>query len=92
MLDRAHFSPGLIDGRIGDNTVHALREFEKQTGLLADGRLDHQVWKALSQGEPKALVTYEVTAEDTAGPFADSIPEDYAAMAQMDGLSFTSAY
>jgi peptidoglycan hydrolase-like protein with peptidoglycan-binding domain len=42
MLDRAHFSPGVIDGRIGDNTVHALREFEKQSGLASDGRLDQE--------------------------------------------------
>src|SRR6185503_16843403 len=46
MLDRAHFSPGVIDGRIGDNTVHALREFEKQSGLASDGRLDQEAWNA----------------------------------------------
>lgn len=40
LLDRAQFSPGLIDGRMGDNTVYALREFEKRSGLAADGRLD----------------------------------------------------
>ena len=91
MLDRAHFSPGLIDGHMGENTEHALREFEKRSGLPADGRLDREAWNALSQGMPKVLVTYEVTKEDVAGPFAASIPEDYAAMADMDSLSYTSA-
>jgi lipoprotein-anchoring transpeptidase ErfK/SrfK len=90
MLDRAHFSPGLIDGQIGDNTEHALREFEKRSGLPADGRLDREAWNALSQGMPEVLVSYEVTKEDVAGPFAESIPEDFAAMADMDSLPYTS--
>src|SRR5688572_28680216 len=48
MLDRAHFSPGIIDGRMGDNTINALREFEKQSGFAADGHFDQEVWNALS--------------------------------------------
>lgn len=90
MLDRAHFSPGVIDGRMGDNTVHALREFEKQSGLASDGRLDQEVWNVLSAGTSKVLVTYTVTEEDTKGPFVKSIPKDYAAMAELDSLSYTS--
>jgi len=90
MLDRAHFSPGVIDGRMGDNTVYALREFEKRSGLAADGRLDQEVWNALSTSTPKALVSYAVTEEDTKGPFVESIPKDYAAMAEMDSLPYTS--
>jgi lipoprotein-anchoring transpeptidase ErfK/SrfK len=90
MLDQAHFSPGVIDGRMGDNTVYALREFEKQSGLASDGRLDQEVWNALSRGNPKVLVTYIVTEADTKGPFEDDIPKDYAAMAELDSLSYTS--
>jgi lipoprotein-anchoring transpeptidase ErfK/SrfK len=90
MLDQAHFSPGVIDGRMGDNTVYALREFEKRSGLASDGRLDQEVWNALSTGNPKVLVTYTVTEADTKGPFVKNIPEDYAAMAVLDSLSYTS--
>jgi Putative peptidoglycan binding domain len=90
MLDRAHFSPGLIDGRMGDNTVYALREFEKRSGLPADGRLDQKVWNALTRGTPKVLITYTLTEEDTKGPFAENVPDDYAAMAEMESLSYTS--
>jgi hypothetical protein len=36
MLDRAHFSPGVIDGRLGANTVHALLEFEKKSDLPSE--------------------------------------------------------
>src|SRR5215207_8814488 len=90
MLDRAHFSPGVIDGRMGDNTVYALREFEKQSGLPSDGRLNQKVWNGLSANKLDVLVPYTVTADDTKGPFAKDIPKDYAAMAEMDSLSYTS--
>jgi lipoprotein-anchoring transpeptidase ErfK/SrfK len=90
MLDRAHFSPGVIDGRMGDNTVYALREFEKQSGLAADGCLDQEVWNVLNADKHDVLVPYTVTAEDTKGPFAESIPKDYAAMAELDSLPYTS--
>ena len=91
MLDQAHFSPGVIDGRMGDNTVYALREFEKQSGLASDGRLDQKAWNELSADKHDVLVAYTVTADDTKGPFAKNIPKDYAAMAEMDNLSYTSA-
>jgi lipoprotein-anchoring transpeptidase ErfK/SrfK len=90
MLDRAHFSPGVIDGRMGDNTVYALREFEKQSGLASDGRLDQEVWNGLSAGTPNVFVSYTVTEEDTKGPFVNGIPKDYAAMAELGNLPYTS--
>lgn len=90
LLDRKHYSPGIIDGRMGDNTVHALREFEERSNLASDGQLDGEVWKALEANKPKALVTYSLTKEDLEGPFVESIPDDYAAMAKMDQLSYTS--
>jgi lipoprotein-anchoring transpeptidase ErfK/SrfK len=92
LLDRAHFSPGIIDGRMGDNTVYALREFERRVGLPADGHLDLETWTRLSQNSPKVLVTYTVKAKDIAGPFAESIPDDYAAMAEMERLPYTSVW
>jgi lipoprotein-anchoring transpeptidase ErfK/SrfK len=76
---------------MGANTVHALREFEKKSDLASDGCLDQKVWNALSADKHDVLVPYTVTAEDTKGPFAKTIPKDYAAMAEMDSLSYTSA-
>ena len=90
MLDRANFSPGIIDGHLGDNTVYALREYEKQVGLPSDGHLDQKVWNALSQDGAKVLKTYTVTEADTKGPFVKGIPKDYSAMAELDSLSYTS--
>src|SRR5215813_768046 len=40
LLDRAGFSPGLIDGRNGSNFGSALRAFQKENGLKDSGELD----------------------------------------------------
>src|SRR5690606_34873891 len=40
LLDRANFSPGVIDGLGGDNTRQAIAAFEKAAGLPQDGVLD----------------------------------------------------
>jgi lipoprotein-anchoring transpeptidase ErfK/SrfK len=88
LLDRAHFSPGLIDGRAGKTTEIALRAFEAKAGLPEDGKIDPEVWQKLQDGED-ALVIYTTKQEDVNGPFAKSIPEDYAALAEMKALSYT---
>src|SRR5918993_1235196 len=40
LLDRASFSPGVIDGRDGDNVRRALAAFERANGLEPDGELE----------------------------------------------------
>src|SRR5690606_37666954 len=60
--------------------------------LPVDGKLDEQVWRALTaaDGAP-AVVSYVITADDVKGPFLPSIPTtDYAAMARLDRLAYTS--
>ena len=90
LLDRSNFSPGLIDGRMGENTVHAVREFKKRWGLPVDGHLDEETWNRLSQKSPKILVPYTLSSKDVSGPFAEDIPNDYAEMAKLEKLSYTS--
>lgn len=91
MLDRAHFSPGVIDGRTGENVRQAVAAFEQARGLPVDGQLDEQVWAALTAVDAQpALQDYEITAEDVAGPFARTIPTDVAEMAKLQKLSYTS--
>ena len=40
MLDRANFSPGCIDGRMGPQTRGALRAWQRREGLAETGELD----------------------------------------------------
>lgn len=91
LLDRAGFSPGLIDARRGSNVLQALAAYEAENGMKADGRLDEEVWKKLTEadGEP-ALEDYTIAEEDVRGPFVKDIPDDLEAMAKLDKLAYRS--
>jgi lipoprotein-anchoring transpeptidase ErfK/SrfK len=77
MLDRAGFSPGVIDGRVGPSTRRALEAYQKQAG---DG----------SQQPFEPLTRYRITAEDASGPFAESIPKDLVEQSKLPHLGYTS--
>lgn len=87
-LDRAGFSPGVIDGAQGPNTRLALQRFQKARGLTASGTMDEPTRQALPS-EP-ALRAYTVTAEDLAGPFVDRIPSDMIEKTTLEVLAYTS--
>ncbi len=78
MLDRAGFSPGAIDGRIGPSTRKALEAYQKQVGKTAE--------------EPfEPLTSYRIAAEDVAGPFVKEIPADLTDQAKLPHLGYRSA-
>lgn len=91
MLNNAHASPGAIDGTSGKNTLKAIASFQQMNGLKATGVLTKETWDALvaKQAGKPAFVTYTITAEDLKGPYAKSIPGDYALQAKMKGLYYT---
>jgi lipoprotein-anchoring transpeptidase ErfK/SrfK len=78
LLDRALFSPGIMDGRWGKNTAEALYWFQHREGLPKTARLDSATFARLRQvaGNPRELVVRKtLTEDDVKGPFTP-IPDD----------------
>ncbi|RKG39294.1 L,D-transpeptidase family protein [Acinetobacter rongchengensis] len=91
MLNNAHASPGAIDGTSGMNTLKAVASFQQINGLKPTGELTQETWDALvaKQGNKPAYIEYTITDADLKGPYAASIPHDYALQAKMKGLYYT---
>jgi lipoprotein-anchoring transpeptidase ErfK/SrfK len=92
MLDRAGFSPGIIDGTWGKNAASALKYFRAANGMdsAATRTVDKATYDKLAAGAPNPLIkTYQVTADDMEGPFLP-IPEDVYAQAKLKCLCYSS--
>jgi lipoprotein-anchoring transpeptidase ErfK/SrfK len=85
LLDRAGFSPGEIDGKLGENALKALRAFAESKGLAFDGQKPTpEIWNALIATSSEAvIVDYKITEKDAKGPFLQKLP---AKMEDMQGL------
>lgn len=92
LLDRAHFSPGEIDGLDGENVHNAIRVFQEVNGLAVTGNLDADTWNALAVKESAPVLRpYTTSGADVAGPFTKAIPTKLEEMAKLPGLSYTTA-
>jgi len=89
LLDRHGVSPGVVDGIDGENVAKALRAFETMTGFPVDGQIDPDVWAALNMSGDALVVEYTVTQDDAAD-IAPPHPDDYAELATLDWLGYTS--
>jgi lipoprotein-anchoring transpeptidase ErfK/SrfK len=85
LLNRALFSPGIIDGRWGANTEKAVYWFQHREGLPATSRLDQATFDRLTEiaGGPAELIrAHRLTEREVAGPFV-TIPRDIYAHAEL---------
>lgn len=91
LLDRAHFSPGVIDGYDGENVRKAVSAYQTASGLTVNGLADETLLTRLEQADgAPALVAYVITEEDVAGPFVD-VPQDLLAMSELQRVGYESA-
>ncbi|SKA04560.1 L,D-transpeptidase family protein [Consotaella salsifontis] len=88
LLDRAHASPGVIDGFLGENTKKAIRAYEAMAGLAVDGEPDESLWQSLSRDGGQVVAEYTIAPEDEAPRYVKSLPEDYGELAKLDWLGF----
>jgi lipoprotein-anchoring transpeptidase ErfK/SrfK len=91
LLDRAHISPGAIDGRPGENTSRAIKAFQELNGFESSGKLDPPTWQALTADSAAVLAKYRIQDSDVKGPFLERLPESFDELAKLERVEHTSA-
>jgi lipoprotein-anchoring transpeptidase ErfK/SrfK len=91
LLDRAHFSPGEIDGKKGDNLKKAIAAYKQAHNLPNPQAIDGALLKALTDADhAPVLQTYAIAAEDEKGPFIGSVPKDFRELAKLKHIGYAN--
>ncbi len=89
LLDRAHFSPGVIDGKGGANLKLALSSYAAANGLPADATPDAVTAKLAAADTESTVTRYTITDADIAGPFVSPLPTDMADLAKLESPAYS---
>jgi lipoprotein-anchoring transpeptidase ErfK/SrfK len=91
LLDRARFSPGVIDGTAGENLRQAVAAYEEANALPVDGEMDEQVFAKLTAADARPVLTdYTIAEADVKGPFV-TLGDKMTEQAKLPAMGFESA-
>lgn len=87
-LERAWFSPGILDGKVGPKTRAALGAFQTSRGLTPTGRLDEETQQRLKLDTIQPTREYTLTKADASrvGP----CPTDWIERSEAERMPFRS--
>lgn len=89
LLDRAHFSPGVIDGKDGGNLKLAEGAYRTENKLDVAADVAALTEKLTAVDDAPTVKRYTITDADVAGPFVEHLPTEMAELAKLDSPAFS---